>query len=59
MMFDFALCLFGVSLALGVCGFVTAFANVCAEEYITAAVAAVVMVLGVGMACGIGGAMWR
>lgn len=58
MKFDFALFLFGTCIALGACMFVTAFATACTEEYKVAAVAAIVMVLSVGMACGIGGAIW-
>ena len=58
MMFDFTLSLFGLSLALGACGFVTAFATVCMEEYKTTAIAAAIMVVSVAMACGIGGAIW-
>lgn len=58
MMFDFALCLFGTCIALGWCALVTTLTMVCAEEYKVAVVAAVVMVLSIGMVFGIGGAIW-
>lgn len=58
MKFDFALSLFGLFSVLGVCGFATAFAMACTEEYKTAAVAAAVMAVSVAVACGVGGAIW-
>lgn len=58
MMFDFAFAGFGLFVALGVCGFVTASTMACMEKYKTAAVAAAVMAMSIAMAFGLGGALW-
>ena len=58
MKFDFALAGFCMSVTMGVCGFVSAFALCFTEGLKKAAIAAAVMTIGVAMAGGIGGAIW-
>jgi hypothetical protein len=58
MMFNFAFACFGLAVALGACGFVTASAMACMEKYKTAVIASAIMVVSVAMAFGFGGAIW-
>lgn len=60
MHFDFALAGFVLFVTLGVFGFVATFALMATEErWMKPLIALIIMLIGVSMAAGIGGALWR